>query len=398
MLPDPGILLNMEEPIDALRVRTVASAGWKPSLYRLADQAEKKAFSEFLASGKIHYVVDEYEEQERELFGVNNPSLVYAPDFEEKFQSHYRTLPERGVWVFYPWRATAVHVLEHDDFYKVRTARNKNLITKSEQDAFYGATIGIAGLSVGNNIALSIVLQGGARHIKLADMDRLALSNTNRVRAGITDLGLLKVELTARQIYELNPYAEIELFPEGLQPDNMGRFFDGLDVVVDELDNIAVKYLIREQAKKHRIPVVMGADNGDNAVIDIERYDEDPDLEFFHGRLGNVTYEGLKNLDKFGIGRTIARHLGPENITQRTLESFLEMGKTIASWPQLGGAAILNGTAVAYCVRRITTKQPLENNRALVSLDEKLDGLYHEPEEATLRKQAAEDFARRLGL
>src|SRR5258708_11970966 len=56
-------------------------------------------------------------------------------------------------------------------------------------------------------------------------------------------------------------------------PKNIKQFFTGLDIVIDELDNLAVKFLIREQAKNHRIAVVMAADNGDNSVVDVERYD-----------------------------------------------------------------------------------------------------------------------------
>src|SRR3989338_6916881 len=107
----------------------------------------------------------------------------------------------------------------------------------------------------------------------------------------------------------------------------------------------------------------MGADNGDNAIIDIERYDKNPRMPFFHGRLGKTSYEELSKLDKFGIGRTITRHLGAENVTPRMLGSLQQMGKTIVSWPQLCGAAILNGSAIAYCARKVLTNHPLESNR-----------------------------------
>jgi hypothetical protein len=229
-------------------------------------------------------------------------------------------------------------------------------------------------------------------------MDRLALTNTNRILAGADRLGMLKVEMAARAIYELNPYAEVELHPEGLSPENIEAFFSGLDIVIDELDNLAVKYLIREQAKKHRIPVLMAADNGDNAVVDVERYDLTPDMPFFHGRMGEVSYDMLKNLDKFGIGKMITKHVGSENVTERMQESLKEMGKTIVSWPQLGGAAMVNGAAVAYCARKILNGQPLESNRSLISLDEKLIPNYDSPENQAHRKDVAANFAKIFGL
>ncbi len=376
----------------------------KPTFFDLSKESDQKQVRELFEKGEIQHVTNDFEEELRELYAIKNPTKVYTPEFTTLFDAHRKelqtSLPEwqQGLWVYYPWRSLLAHILPEEDFYLVRTARNKNLITAGEQSKFYNATVGIGGLSVGSSIAYALTLQGGPKRIRLADMDHLALSNTNRVLAGVDSLGVLKVDMAARRIYEVNPYAEVEIFPEGLTPENIGTFADGLDILIDELDNIAVKYLIRVEAKKRSIPVVMGADNGDNAVIDVERYDLDPETKFFHGRLGDVTYEELSNLDKFGIGKTITKHIGPENITIRMQESLLEMGKTIVSWPQLGGAALVNGAAVAYCVRRILNGQDVVSNRELVSLDEKLDPTYNTPEEVTKRTTASAAFAKMFGL
>ncbi len=379
----------------------------KPEILDLNQEKDGVRAAELFASNIIQSVGDDYEEQLRELFAINNPSMVYAPGFKEKTEAYLEDLKKQkpftrqGRWIFYPWLSSLVHVLEDADFQKVRTARNKNLINAEEQEKFYNAVIGIGGLSVGNNVVLSIVQQGGGKHFRIADFDRLALTNINRIRAGVQNLGLQKTEMTARQIYELNPYAEIELFSEGLTKENLEKFFAGppkLDIVIDELDSLGVKYLIREYAKKYKLPLVMAADNGDNAVVDVERYDLDPNLPFFQGRLGNVTYKELTSLDKFGIGKTITKHIGPENITPRMQQSLLEMGKTIVSWPQLGGAAWLNGAAVAYCVRKIVNGQPIESNRALVSLDEKLIPDYNSPAAVKERTDIADSFRKMFGL
>jgi hypothetical protein len=388
----------MEKIKDAIEGGLAKKIETKPVLFDLSKNDQVKKLENLFVLNKIQRISDDYEEQQLELFGVKNPSKVYTPTFKDEFQQHYQNLQkttplwQHGKWVYFPWSSTLVHILPEGDFQLVRTARNKNLINEEEQEKFYNATVGIAGLSIGSSVAFALALQGGAKHLKLADMDRLALSNTNRILMGVDNLGTLKVEMAARRIYEINPYTEIELFPEGLTKKNIGEFFKGLDVVIDELDNLAVKYLIREQAKKHKIAVIMAADNGDNAVIDIERYDLDENTPFFHGRMGEVSYEMLSGLDKFGIGRMIAKHIGVDNITERTFDSFMEMGKTIVSWPQLGGAALLNGTAVAYCVRKILNSQALILNRALLSLDEKLYPHFHSPQE----KAKNIDTARRI--
>ena len=393
---------NTEKYIEEVAAVQVGST---PYIFDLNNPSDKERVNLLFSEGKIKRISDDYQEQHLELFGVKNPTLVYSPDFKNRFEEYYQNLQkensilQQGKWVYFPWNFTLAHILPEADYYSVRTARNKNLINKEEQDRFYNSTVGIGGLSVGSSVAFAITLQGGAKHLKLADMDKLALSNTNRIITGVENLGVLKVELAARKIYEINPYAQVEIFPEGLNKDNIETFFDGLDVVIDELDNLAVKYLIREQAKKHKIPVVMAADNGDNAVVDIERYDLDENTAFFHGRMGNdVSYEMLSKLDKFGIGKMITKHIGPENVTEKMQQSLLEMGKTIVSWPQLGGAALINGSAVAYCVRKILNKQPLETNRALVSIDEKLIPNYSSEEEIEKRKNIADSFKKIFGL
>ena len=401
---DTKVTTNTKATLDALIAKTSAVES-KPIFFDLNKSEDATRLDALMASGAVAHVVDDYEEEQLELFGVKNPTLVYTPTYKATFKDFFDKLTvssgglhKHGLWVYVPWLSLLSHILPEDDFQLVRTARNKNLINASEQDKFYNATVGIAGLSVGSSVAFALVLQGGAKHVKLADMDRLALSNTNRVLSGVHNLGVLKVEMAARTIYTMNPYATVELYPQGLTPESIPSFFDGLDIVIDELDNLAVKYLIREQAKAHKIAVVMAADNGDNAVVDIERYDVTPDMPYFHGRMGEVNYDMLSKLDKFGIGKMITRHVGAENVTVRMQESLVEMGKTIVSWPQLGGAALVNGAAVAYCVRKILNGQELEPNRTLINLDSMLTPSYNTPQEQQKRVEIAERFKKGFGL
>ncbi|MEK7584992.1 MAG: ThiF family adenylyltransferase [Patescibacteria group bacterium] len=389
---------------DSLQSKRDDGSIYQPELLDLSLETGQARVAELLKSGQLLSVGDDYEEQLLELYQVNNPTKIFNPDFKSEFEQHLTGLKatapfwQQGLWAYYPWLGSIVHILPKDDFLKLRTARNRNLINQVEQDKFYHARIGIAGLSVGSNIALALVLQGGGGKLRLADHDRLALTNTNRVIAGVQNLGLPKVVVTARTLTAINPYLELEIFFDGLNPDNLDQFCDGLDVIVDEMDNISIKFLLREQARKRRLPLLMGADNGDNAVIDIERYDLDPNTPFFHGRMGEVTYDGLKGLDKMGIGRLITKHVGSENVTKRMQESLLEIGKTVVSWPQLGGAAILNGAAIAYAVRQVLTGGPLEDNRALISLDEKLEPDYNSPEKVAIRAKTADTFRQIFGL
>lgn len=376
----------------------------KPLILDLSLPEDRAKLQDLQSKGILGHVVDHYQSQLEELYAIEHPEEVFTPDFSKRISTYVESLKarkpleEQGKWIYFPWSCTLVHLLEDEPFQKVRTARNRHLISDAEQKKFYDTTIGIAGLSVGNSIALAIVLLGGARRIKLADHDSLDLSNLNRIRAGVEFLGLPKVEMTARQIYALNPYAQIELFSDGLTDQNIESFFQDLTLIIDEIDNLAVKYRIREYAKKYRLPVLMAADNDRMGVIDVERYDVDSQLEFFHGKLKGETYESLAKLDKRGIGRTIAQLVGLENHTPRMLTSLTEMGKSIVSWPQLGITALLNGSFVAYGALKVANNQPLIDTRAIVAMDELLEADYSSPENMQIRKDAIEAFKKILQL
>src|SRR2546426_306771 len=83
-----------------------------------------------------------------------------------------------------------VHLLPPDEFRELRLDRNRYKITIAEADRLGSLSIGIVGLSVGNAVALTLALEGSFGHLKLADHDRFELSNMNRVRAAVHDVGV----------------------------------------------------------------------------------------------------------------------------------------------------------------------------------------------------------------
>jgi hypothetical protein len=369
-----------------------------PRLFDLNKAADERVLQKLLASHAVRHIRDTYKSQAREVFLLDDPARTLRGEADAEFERTYRLRlrstaeSNLGRWVFYPWLSTLVHILEEDEFSRVRSSRNRPLISASEQKALYGAHIGIIGMSIGNGAALSIAIEGGARNIRLADFDTLELSNLNRIRAGVDALGVPKVEVTARQIYLLNPYARIKIFSGGIDNATLRIFFNGLDVVVDEFDDFAMKRRVREEAKRNRVALVSGADVGDVAVIDVERYDLDAALQPFHGRLP----EKLDVHDKAAVGRAIAELVGLENHGERMLTAHTELGKSIISWPQLATASALNGAAIAYAVRRILTKQPLADSRIAISLEAHLDPSLESDNARIRRAEALADFKRML--
>src|SRR3954470_11734486 len=111
-----------------------------------------------------------------------------------------------GVWFYYPWRRTLVHVLPRELHRELRFDRNHYAITTQEQERLLGLTVCVAGLSVGRAVVTTLVHEGVGGELRLADFDVLDLSNLNRITGGVADVGVSKVVLAAREVAELDPY------------------------------------------------------------------------------------------------------------------------------------------------------------------------------------------------
>jgi len=153
--------------------------------------------------------------------------------------------------------------------------RNRNKLTRAEQARQRTLRIGIVGVSAGHSIAHVLAMEGLAGEIRLADFDVLELSNLNRIPASVLDLGVNKAVVAARRIAEIDPYLHVTVVPEGIRPDNLSVFLDGLDLVIEECDSLDVKMLVREAARERAIPVIM--ETSDRGVLDVERFDLEPD-------------------------------------------------------------------------------------------------------------------------
>ena len=51
--------------------------------------------------------------------------------------------------------------------------------------------------------------------LKIADFDILELSNLNRIRSSVDCIGQKKTTLVAREIAEIDPFLQVEIFEEG---------------------------------------------------------------------------------------------------------------------------------------------------------------------------------------
>jgi hypothetical protein len=350
---------------------------------------------------EVNTVIDSYKEQLEDLFLIRNPRFRFNKNYKKELEdfifkhSNGDTLERCGNWVYFPWNKNLVHYLEKDLHQEIRTARNKNLITEEEQNKIYNAKIGIAGLSVGSHGALAIALMGVSKKIKLADPDVVSPTNLNRIISDFTNVGINKAELIGRYIYQLNPYVDLEIYTEGINTNNMVDFIKDLDILVEELDDIKIKYEIRIEARKRKIPVIMATDNGDNVIIDIERYDLNSKQLPFHGSLEGFEIESIDH-NPLKLYEAMAKIIDLSFVPTRVIKSINEVGKTIYSWPQLITAAMLSGSVISYVVKKIILNEKIRSGKLEVNLDKIFDLDYNK--ELKERKKMIFNFKKSLKI
>jgi molybdopterin/thiamine biosynthesis adenylyltransferase len=279
---------------------------------------------------------------------------------------HPELLEEPGRWAYFPWRRTVVAVLGPQGFRAVRLDRNRNNITTGEQDRLGALRIGVAGLSVGHVIAHTLAAQGLCGQLRLADFDDLELSNLNRVPATVFDLGINKAHVAARRIAELDPYLPVEVLASGLTFDNFDDFLDGLDILVEECDSLEMKAVLRDGARARGIPVVMAT--SDRGIVDVERFDQEPQRPILHGLLGQLDLDLLPGMSIREKIPHILRHLEAERLSPRAAASLIEIDRSLSTWPQLASDVVLGASVLAEAVRRIGLGEELRSGRARIDI------------------------------
>jgi len=338
-----------------------------PQFFRITQKTELDRLDR-LKREKTPQVFNAIESQLDELLLCRNPKLSKAHVREQELVRKYLeeqnvTLDTVGVWVYYSWKNQLVHVLDEEEFIEVRTNRNKYKITQEEQDLLRTKVIGVIGLSVGRAVATTIALERIAGEIRLADFDDIELSNLNRIQAPLTELGLNKTIATAREIAELDPFIKVKCYDKGILDANIDDFFQEsgkLNLLVEECDGLGIKIIVRQKAKELQIPVIM--ETNDRCMIDIERFDLEPDRELLHGLVKGLNVDTLRSLKT--NEEKMPYILSLIDIEKTSIEmraTMLEIEQSVISWPQLGSSVIAGGAITAHHSKNILLNKNQES-------------------------------------
>lgn len=344
-----------------------------PVFFRLSMESGEQQLEKLLKAKPHITIHDEIQAHLKEWVKLTHPSEKLPEEVVRQLaEEHLEGCPARayGVWVYYPWLEKLVHLPDEDEFAAIRTNRNLYKITREERAQLATKKVGVIGLSVGQSVAMALAMERSFGELRIADFDTLEISNMNRIRTGVQNLGLPKTTIVAREIAEIDPFLKVSCFNEGIHSGNIDDFIYGegkLDMLIDECDSLEIKVLARREARKAKIPVLM--DTSDRGMIDIERFDLEPGRPLFHGLIGeDISENALRDPNlRVQLSLQIA---GAANISSRMKSSLQEIGKTISTWPQLATSVLLGGAVIAELSRKILLRENIPSGRFYVDLEE----------------------------
>ena len=328
-------------------------------------------------------IIDNYAEQYAELILSRHAHLyranyeVQVASIQEFLDKHYGNKSgwQLGSWVYFAWKNQLIHVLAQKDFEDLRTIRNRDLIAADEQHTLFEFKAVSFGMSVGSAGALSMVLSGISRNIKLVDGAVISGSNLNRILTGVSSVGKSKALVIAQQIYEMNPYSTVHTTDKA-DKDNIAAIFDEpwkVDLAIDEIDDIEMKVRIRYEARKRKIPVIMASELGDTMILDVERFDLEPSRPLFHNAVPGIEKLLDTPIENY---REWTKHatsiLDVSNMTIKMQKSLMKIGTTIVTHPQLGSTVIMTGGVLAFAAKSIALGHSLKSGRYVISLEKEL--------------------------
>jgi molybdopterin/thiamine biosynthesis adenylyltransferase len=124
-----------------------------------------------------------------------------------------------------------------DNFYKEMVERNIGVVTADEQARLADACVAVAGCGGIGGLAAEQLVRVGVGHVKIADHDKFAVHNLSRQTGSTSEnIGHPPAEVLGRHFQAINPKMRLDVFREGVTPENTKKFLDRAEAVVDGTD------------------------------------------------------------------------------------------------------------------------------------------------------------------
>jgi len=135
------------------------------------------------------------------------------------------------------------------------------VIGKKRQAQIEKSKVLVVGLGALGSLIAMLLARAGVGHLRIVDGDMPELHNLHRQilyeeRDVASNMG--KAESASVHLKEANSSIRIESFNEFVNAGNVNRLVEGMDIVVDALDNITTRYLVNDTAIRLGVPFVFG--------------------------------------------------------------------------------------------------------------------------------------------
>jgi len=155
--------------------------------------------------------------------------------------------------------AVSIHALKNG-FVPERYLKNAGTVGLEGQAALLGSTVLVVGVGGIGGHVVELLARLGVGRIKIADPDVFDETNLNRqVFAGENVLGFPKVDVARDRVRAIN--SDVSIAPIRLEVgrDNIAELLEGIDVVIDALDNLDDRLMLQEACRLHGVVMVHGA-------------------------------------------------------------------------------------------------------------------------------------------
>ena len=155
-------------------------------------------------------------------------------------------------------------------------------------ERFRTAHVCVVGVGGVGSWIVEALARSAVGRITLIDLDNVAESNINRqIQALSATVGMPKIEALKARIAQINPYCDVDLVEDFIDPDNVPAMIglDRFDYVVDAIDNAKAKAALIAWCSRHALPlVVIGGAGGlldptRVEVRDLARTEQEPLLK-----------------------------------------------------------------------------------------------------------------------
>ena len=124
-----------------------------------------------------------------------------------------------------------------DNFYEQMVERNIGVLSSEEQDRLANACVAVAGCGGIGGLSAEQLVRVGVGHVKIADHDTFAVHNLSRQTGSTSvNIGHNQADVLGRHFKDINPKLRLDIFREGVLPENTDRFLEGAEAVIDGTD------------------------------------------------------------------------------------------------------------------------------------------------------------------